>query len=65
MSSNQLKFPFAEEAESVDDLVNHEPIHVDHSTFKAGLAARVHRWFRLQDQGVERQPFHNGRIPNR
>ncbi|WP_412759802.1 DNA methyltransferase [Methylorubrum subtropicum] len=25
----------------------YSPIHVNRSTFKAGLASRVHRWFRL------------------
>jgi hypothetical protein len=35
------------EGKSVEDRVSHKKLHVNKSTFKGGLDAQVHRWFRL------------------
>lgn len=48
--SRQLALDFQQDAElasSVAKKVSYEDIHVSRSTFKNGLADRVHRWFRL------------------
>lgn len=47
LSMDQLLLPSADHAASVQQKVHHHKIEVNRSTFKAGLAAHVHRWFRL------------------
>jgi DNA methylase len=46
MHSTQATFGF-EIPKSDERRINMRPIHVSKSTFQAGLAERIHRWFRL------------------
>lgn len=43
----QLKLEPVIQSAAVEEKVAYNKIHVNQSTFKAGLAAKVHRWFRL------------------
>lgn len=46
MRNTQTTFKF-EEPKAVGRVISMRPIHVSKSTFRAGLAERIHRWFRL------------------
>lgn len=47
----QLSFddflPKADDTDKIEGKVTYNHVHVNQSTFKAGLATRIHRWFRL------------------
>jgi hypothetical protein len=47
MSSRQPALRFATPRRREEFAYSYEPIHVNQSTFKAGLADEIHRWFRL------------------
>ncbi|HEV7572881.1 MAG TPA: DNA methyltransferase, partial [Thermoanaerobaculia bacterium] len=47
MRQHQLAIDFALPSSRQEFEFSYEPIHVGRSTFKAGVAERIHRWFRL------------------